>query len=123
MPVDPNEELARFAVEKSYYRADNTIRPNAYMPDQEKAVSVFRQVGLSEGEIWELGATHVARPRNKQLLGRAVIIVREVLSQELNVESVEPPPRHANILGWPDEHEKQKEKALELAARATFVRR
>ena len=123
MPVDPNEELARFAVEKSYFRADNTVRHNAYMPGRQKAVSVFRQSGLPEEAIWELGMSHFAIPRNKQLLGRAVIIVRDVSSQELSVESAEPPPRHANILGWPDEHEKQKEKALELAAHATFVRR
>lgn len=123
MPVDPNEELARFAVEKSYFRADNTVRHNAYMPGREKAVSVFRQSGLSEGEIWELGVAHVVKRWDKPLLGRAVIHVHHVLSQKLSVESAEPPPRHANILGWPDEHEKQKEKALELAARATFVRR
>ena len=123
MPVDPNEELARFAVEKSYYRADNTVRHNAYMPDQKKAVSVFRQIGLSEAEIWELGTVYVGARRNRPLLGRAVIHAFHVLSQELSVEIVEPPPRHADILGWPYEHEKQKEKALELAARATFVRR
>lgn len=123
MPVAPNEELARFAVEKSYFRADNTVRPDAFMPGSGNAVSVFRQSGLSEWEIWELGVTHVATPRDKPLLGRAVIHVRHVLSQELRVELAEPPPRHANILGWPGEHEKQKGKALELAALATFVRR
>lgn len=123
MPVGPNEELARCAVEKSYFRADNTVRHNAYMLGREKAVFVFRQGGLSDDEIWELGMTHVARPRAKPLLGRAVIHTRHVSSQELSVESTEPPPRHADILGWPDEHEKQKEKALELAAHATFVRR
>ena len=123
MPVDLHEELARFAIETSYFRADNTVKHNAFMPGRQKTVSVFRETGLPKDAIWELGITHVAIPRNKPLLGRAVIHVHSVLSQELSVEPAEPPPRHATILGWPDEHEKQKVRALELAARATFVRR
>lgn len=122
MPIEEDEQLARFAVEKTYFRADNTVRHNAFMPASDGTVSVYRQDGLSEEQIQELGRIYVATPRNKPLLGRAVIRVREVLLRQLNVNEAEPPPRHAIIVGWPEAQEKRKEKALELAASATFVR-
>jgi hypothetical protein len=35
----------------------------------------------------------------------------------------EPPPRHANIIGWPEEKSEQKQIAMELAAEAQFYKR
>lgn len=71
MPLAAEEPLARFIVEKSYFRADRTLRHSAFMP-QNREVSVFRISSLDRNSIWELGNRNVAIPRAKQLLGRAV---------------------------------------------------
>lgn len=121
--VLPEETLARFAVDQSYFRAsDNSVRHNAFMPDKNTRVSVYRQQGLTEAEIWQLGMTHVAQPRNKQLLGRAVITARDIFRKGFDVIPEEPPPLHANICGFHQEPHKWKEQALELAALARFIR-
>ncbi len=122
--VAPQETLARFAIEKTYFRpSDGTVRHNAFLPSRDCNSSVFRISGLAEAEIWDIGNTHVALPRDKPLLGRAEIIAQHVLDNKLGVEPAEPPPRHANIVGWPDDKAARRQIAQELAALARFYLR
>lgn len=118
--LECGELLSRYAVEKSYYRSDASVRHNAFVPANDGATSVFRTSGLSDPEIWAIGQQNVAERRGKPLLGRIQILTAKVLAENLQVRPEEPPPRHANIVGWPDERAKQKEIALRLAAKAEF---
>ena len=89
------------------------------MPDKKnRETSVFRISGVSEEQIWHI-ASEVATIRNKQLFGRADILASKVFSKELQVVPKEPPPKHANIVGWPDDPSLTLSIAQELADEAT----
>ena len=60
-------------------------------------------------------------PTQKTLHGRADIQLDSFLDADLQIEPDNEPPRHANIIGWPDEKEKQKSIAQELAARSSLI--
>jgi hypothetical protein len=121
MPIEPLENLSRYIFQSNHIRpSDGTVKFAAFMPDRNGETSVFRTSGMSEQNIWEIGNCEVAIRRGKPLLGRADILAREVLARHLEVDPSEPPPRHANIVAWPDEKSKRHLIALELAAVAKF---
>jgi hypothetical protein len=84
-------------------------------------VSVFRINGLDQASIWEIGSD-IARKRDRTLYARGDTKAEHVRKVGLNIRSDEPPPRHANVVGWP-ENDKPRHKviALQLAAAATLV--
>ena len=117
--ISPLECLARFILQKKWYRADKTIRHNAFMPNQNGEVSVYRTKDLTCQQINEIGHLHVAEIQNKKLLGRAEIVTSSILKQDLKVEpEPRPHPRHANIVEWPADKSEHKMIAIELAAEA-----
>lgn len=118
--VSPSEWVARFIMQKSYFRSsDRTARHNAFMPNRNGETSVYRTIDLSEKEIYEIGQIYVAEPLGKRLFGHAEIVVSTILDQRLKVEPhPHPHPRHANIVDWPEDKSKHKMIALELAAYA-----
>lgn len=121
MPVAAEEPLARFIVEKSYFRANRTVRHSAFMPSgQDKEVSVYRIFGLDLDGIWDLGNRNVATPRGKQLLGRADTKLVDVTAVGLSVIPDDDSSRHANIRGWPDDSSRHKLLALQLADKAVL---
>lgn len=75
---------------------------------------MFRILGLRENEVWALGE----KLRPEPPLGRADINVAAVRETGLTVDADDIPPRHANIVGWPDEASAIKLKAMELAEQA-----
>lgn len=93
------------------------------MPPKDLRLSVYRIDGLQIEEIWEIGQREVidAMGQPKILYGIADVKVSTVQENNLKVEPDDRPPRHANIIGWPEEKEKQKIIAQELAAGAKLV--
>jgi hypothetical protein len=88
------------------------------MPAPNGETSVFRISNLSDNEIWEIGTSEVAQKRGLPLLGRADISAFHVFDKNLKVIPDNKPPRHANIVGWPEEKSEQKLIAMELAENA-----
>jgi hypothetical protein len=84
-------------------------------------VSVSRVDGLTESAIWEIGSD-VASKSERALYGRGDTKAHEVRKVGLDILPEEPPPRHANLVGWP-ENDKPRQKliALQIAAVATLV--
>lgn len=120
--MSPSEQLTRYIMDKSYYRANGTVRHNAFMPAGNGQTSVFCISNLADSEIWDMGIRHVSEVRAKPLLGRADITAKHVFSTGLQVRAdPEPHPRHANIVGWPGDKSKQKLVAIKLAEEA-FLR-
>jgi len=119
-PVIPSEVLSRFIMQMNWFRpSDNRVRYAAFMPNPKNGeTSVFRISSISDREVWEIGGREVGLKRDKPLLGRADIGASFVITKELNVMPSEPPVRHANIAGWPEEKSEQRLVALELAAKA-----
>lgn len=118
--IQSSEPLARFITQKAYYRsASKTVRHNAFMPNREGKTSVYRIIDIGNSEVFEIGQRFVAEKMNKSLLGRADIKVLKILENNLSVISdPDPHPRHANIVDWPEEREKYRLIAVQLADEA-----
>jgi hypothetical protein len=83
-------------------------------PLPDKRLSVFRISGLHENDIWGIGENL----RTQSLLGRADIKALAVFETGLSIDPDNTPPRHANIIGWPEDSSAIKLKAIELAEKA-----
>lgn len=119
--VDYRELLARYLTQKGHYNLkDNRVKHTAFMPkDDNLQISVFRIDGLLDSEVWQIGED-VVKISGRHLHGRADIVVLLVEECGLLVNADDSPPRHANIIGWPEERSKRLELAQELAASATL---
>lgn len=118
--ISTSEQLSRFVLYHSHVKSsDSTVRYAAFLP-KDGQTSVFRVSGIADSDIWDIGNDEVAFKRNLPLVGRADISVAAVLNSGLQVAPHEPPPRHANIVNWPEEKSAQRLKAMELAAEAQY---
>ena len=123
-PLDSLEILSRFILQTNWFSSsENRVKYAAFLPDKNGETSVFRTSGITNNEIWEIGDCEVSIKRGKPILGRADIGINNVISKDLEVVPREPPLRHANIIGWPDERSKQKIIAIELASESFFHKR
>ena len=89
------------------------------MPDpRTNEVSVYRITGLTPEKVWRLGNRRITRPFH----GIGEITMRHIVKHKLDVVPTKIPPRHANIVGWPPESEKARQKSLaqQLAAASTL---
>lgn len=125
--VGDDEPLARFLTSSSLFSAV-MVKPAAYMPSpKDGKTSVFRHGAEPQDSLLRIAEAHVIGERT--LHGVAICTAQQVRKAELEVVAQEPPPRHANITGWPvvpndPEQTKagQKERALLIAQRAMLVR-
>jgi len=123
-PIDSLEILSRFILQTNWFSSSkNRVKYAAFIPNRNGETSVFRTSGITNDEIWNIGDREVSIKRNKLILGRADIRTINVMSKDLEVVRSEPPVRHANIIGWPDEWSKQKLIAIELALESLFHKR
>lgn len=115
------EPLARFIFPRIHL-SRKTLRPkpDAFLPSGSPLqTSVFRTLGLTQPEIWHIGL-EIGSLRGRTLRGRADILVGVVLDSGLTIDPDNTPPRHANIVGWPEEKHEQLMLAMELAESATL---
>lgn len=119
-PVQDDEQLARFVLYGRWVRADQTVRPDAFIPHPWPDLSVTRHVGLSQAELWRLGQD-IADRRPATLYGRADVEAARVRMHSLQIVPTATPRNHANITNWPEEKSAQKSIAQELAAAAKYV--
>lgn len=125
--ADP-EPLSRFLTSDSQF---NSVmpKPSAFMPGPADAkTSVFRQAPDPVPALWEIADRELGLTRRVRAV--AVLTAAEVRRAKLDVEALEPPPRHANIKGWPSDptdpekmRAQRKELALLLAQAAKLVHR
>ena len=122
--INSQEIIARYLTSKKWYsRVNDIAKPQAFMPPPDLNLSVFRIDNLSEPEIWKLGFKKVIDKMNqpRHLRGRADIQALRILENNLQIDPDNTPPRHANIIGWPELKEEQKSIAQELAAKASLM--
>ena len=126
--VADSEPLSRFLTSDGQFNSAMP-RPSAFMPGPSDAkTSVFRQGPDPREALWET-ADHEMRTL-RRVRAAALVTAGAVRQAKLDVEAHEPPPRHANIVGWPSDasdpekmRAQRKELALLLAQAATLVRR
>ena len=90
------------------------------MPNRDRELSVFRVQGISEEQIWTIGQNYVSEPQGRTLYGRGDVSASVVVESKLTIIPDDNPPRHANIVGWPEDKSAQKLIALELAGKSTL---
>jgi hypothetical protein len=125
--VEDEESLARFLTSSGHFNASG-VKPAAFLPNPvDGKTSVFRHGAEPRKVLEAIGRAEVAQGRS--LHGAGIISAGSVRAAHLEVEAVEPPPRHADVTGWPwhkGDREfakaEQKEIALVLAQMAQCVR-
>ena len=125
--VADEEDLARFLTSSSQFNA-LMAKPSAFLPSpKDDATSVFRHASEPREALWQIGSDHVV---HRTLHGAAIVKARRVRAALLEVVVQEPPPRQANIVGWPSlapdpevAKAERKERALLIAQYAEVVRR
>ncbi|MDA0739196.1 MAG: hypothetical protein O3A59_09635 [Nitrospirae bacterium] len=124
-PVSPTEKISRYLMDEDDIRpSDGSLRWRALIPNREGKTSVFRISGLSEQQVWSIAEEKVIPIRNKRLVGRADLLAAVVYNRNLNFSpDVDAASRHADIIEWPDEKEKRRLIAMDLASEAKVIRR
>jgi hypothetical protein len=124
LPSDASDPIARFLLASDHFSSvARRVKPSAFLPDPYVKLSVFLVAGLSHPDVWEIGLRHVAGPQGKALYGHAELTIAVPTSLDLRVEVDNMPPRHANIVGWPEGpggKPKRKLLAARLAERAVL---
>lgn len=120
--VGEDELVARYILFRNRVRADGSVKSDAFIPPPNFELSVTRHLGLSVEQVWGFGKA-VASQNNRPLIGRADIKSAYCLEQRLCIMLAPLPENsnHANIVGWPENKESQKQIAQELAAKAVYV--
>ncbi len=123
-PVSPSEPTSRFITQKKWIKSStNTVRHNAFMPNKDGEVSIYRTNGLDEPQIYDIGQRYMAGILGKPLIGRAEIFVSDIMKHGLVVDIAPiPHPRHANITNWSQDKLKNRATAMELASDANLFR-
>jgi hypothetical protein len=126
--IADTEPVARFLTSDSQFKSAMP-KASAFMPGPADAkTSVFRQALQPLQVLWELADREIGTDR--RVRAAAMLTAADVRQAKLDVEAHEPPPQHANIVGWPNvasdpetTKARRKEFALLLAQAATLVRR
>jgi hypothetical protein len=124
--VEDDEALARFLVSSSHFSA-TIVKPAAFLPNPkaQMTTSVSRHGAALREELIHIG--RALRP-DRTLHGVAICKAADVRSARLDVISDEPPPRHANIVGWPVDADPtfqkaaQLKRAIEIASQSQLIR-
>lgn len=127
--VADDEDLARYLTSSSHF-ISSQVKAAAFLP-RDGQTSVFRHGKEPRAALWLLAHEHGVG-RDRTLYGAAIIKTGYVRAApvQLEVVSKEPPPRHANIVGWPSSvsdpglaRAAHRDKALALAEYAELVLR
>jgi len=119
--ADP-EPLTRFIFSDKYFAASvPRVKRQAFAP-RKGETSVFRTMNLMDVDVWKIGRENVGEHRGQPPRGRADFTAMSVRQARLDIVA-EPSlhPRHANIVGWHPEKERQRLAAMELAGHTTLV--
>ena len=123
------ERLARFLKHKKQFAATiGMVKYAAFLPSRlDGKTSVFRHTGDPAEELWTIGCRELSG--EVTVYGAGIIVASDIRRAGLDVSASEPPPRHANIEGWPTEDDPdltkaaQREAAKALAERAVLLLR
>ena len=126
--VDQAEWLARFLTSDNHFNS-SMAKQSAFLPGPaDEQTSVYRQSQEPLAVLWETADRELSAGRRAR--AAAMLTAAHVRQAKLDVQAHEPPPRHANIFGWPNAGNdlattkaRRKEFALLLAQAATLVRR
>lgn len=115
--VADDEDLARFLTSSGQFNS-TMAKPAVFLPNpKDRERSMFRHGAQPREDLWRIAREHVVKD-GQTLCGAAVVKARRAREVLLDVLAVEPPPRHAAIVGWPwpDDPDLRKAQQKERAA-------
>ncbi len=113
--------VARFLTQKGHYSSEkNIVKPSAFLPNRNRETSVFGIDNLSHQEIISIGLNNISTQSGTAPKGRAEILTKEIYNAKLDIDYNDIPPRHCNIINWPEQKHSQKLKALILASKSVL---
>jgi len=119
--IGDSEKLSRFLTSNRHFsRNKGIVKPGAFLPNPSGETSVFRHSGDPVHELWEMGRTNL--PKAVNIHGAGVVDAAKVREAFLEVAASEPPPRHANIEGWPTSEDPDLAKAARKEAAIVIAR-
>jgi len=122
--LDPSSPVSRFIFDRNQIRKNEPgVKYRAFLPGADGTLSVYRVLNLNDEEIWEIAVRHVEPGRGKKALARGDCLIKVFQQHNLQIEPDEDPPRHANIVGFPEEKDLQKSITMEIAAQAKLALR
>lgn len=93
------EDVARFLTSSGHFNA-SAVRPSAFMPNPRNGeTSVFRHGAKPRADLIAIGEREVGGTR--PVHGAALIKAGLIRKISLELRAGEPPPLHADIIGWP----------------------
>lgn len=115
--VTDDERVTRYLMFSKWYRADQTIKHEAFMPPDNLEFSVTRLRQATDEEVWAVGI-QVAAVSKRSLHGRADLQALAYVKQQLLVQAdaLSRNPNHATVTGWPSDKAQQMIVAKLLAA-------
>ena len=124
--VEDEEDLARFLTLPNQFKG-LLVKHSAFLPNpKDGKKSVFRHGSEPRESLRQIGRQELSG--DAKIHGAAICKAKHVRAAQLEIEAKEPPPRHADIVGWPwkaDDPEmgkgERKERAMLIAQHAEFV--
>jgi hypothetical protein len=115
LPVEQAERLTRFAFDPKDIRAES-VHWRLFFSAKGEGISVIRTSGQAEAEVWRFGDKWVACEREKPIVGCVHFQALSPQSVGLCATPAEPPPRHAELTGWPADKEARRSLAQRFGA-------
>jgi hypothetical protein len=110
-----SELVARFIYSSSRISVTKgRIKPAAFDPPPDAALSVVHSTGLLDAEVWETGLLTLSSQSGRSTIyGRADIPVKVLADQALKaILDNKPFPRHTSVIGWPTSSDENERKSL-----------
>jgi len=120
-PAD-DEPVTVFATQTNHYFANGDAKPRPFMPVPKygNKTSSTRIFDMLHDEIWQWAEDNVKGPSIPNIRGRFDFAAEVVYDNKLAFDPDNVPERHANIDGWSDNKQANKDKALRIAEETTF---
>jgi len=121
--LNETDTVGRYLTSSSHFSEEKKrVKYTALMPMKNKSsgnfeTSVFNISGLQSHQIKSLAKKHILPNirEGRSIYGTSDTIKKQIDNVGLIAEISEPPKKHINIIGWPDEKSKQKLMAMKLA--------
>ncbi|MEX1014877.1 MAG: hypothetical protein WDZ80_07005 [Candidatus Paceibacterota bacterium] len=123
--LNNTDTLARYLTSSSQFSEEKKrVKPTALMPLKNKRsgefeTSLFNIESLSSKEVINLARKNIIinLPAGRSIYGTGDTDANSIHALGLIAAISEPPKKHLNIIGWPDEKSKRKQIAMELAGK------
>lgn len=133
-PILDSEQVTRYLTNRGHFNT-SMVKQSAFLPNNDRnfglSTSVFRTPKMSQGEL-ELNKLKFEQVSKKVIKAAALVGVSDVQSVSIpgtkgkTTLSIVPEESdfrwHADIINWPEEKEKQKSIAIELAKMANLIK-